>query len=102
MEGKTLYQTLVDAGVEISNHESDLYFPVTKETTQILDQFPLQKGNATTFANQRPPNVGQRWYDVPFAYVPWWEHRMRQKGVTGCKTGSACNGRALGDEDCGR
>ncbi len=70
-----LYTDLVAAGIQTANHESDLYFPVTVESTAILARHPLQKGNATRFINQAPPNVGQRWYDVPFAYTPWWEIR---------------------------
>lgn len=75
----TLYAALLAAGVPIDNHESDLYFPVTEQSTAILAQYPHSKANATTFANQRPPNVGQRWYDVPFAFLPWWEARQPKK-----------------------
>lgn len=64
-----LYDELVEKGIKISNHYSDLYFPVTKETTEILARYPLQQGNATTFKNQVE---GGLWYDVPFAYLPYW------------------------------
>jgi hypothetical protein len=33
----SLHARLVRAGVEVSNGQSDLYFPVTPETTAILD-----------------------------------------------------------------
>lgn len=69
----TLYQELIAAGVEVSNHESDLYCPVTEQTTALLKKH--DKTMATKFRNQRPPNVGQWWYDVPFAFDPWWEAR---------------------------
>jgi 2'-5' RNA ligase superfamily len=72
----SLYAELKAAGIEISNHESDLYFPDTPESRAILDRFPMEKRSATRFTNQAPPNVGQRWIDVPFAYVPWWEQRQ--------------------------
>jgi len=71
----TLYEDLKSAGVEIANHESDLYFPDTEQTRSILDKHPLQKGNATRFRNQIN---GQRWIDVPFAFLPWWESRQRK------------------------
>jgi hypothetical protein len=73
---KSLYQTLVDAGIETDNHESDLYFPATPESLAILARFPLENGNATHFTNQAPPHVGEQWVDVPFAFVPWWKKRQ--------------------------
>jgi hypothetical protein len=69
----TLYEELTAAGIKTSNHESDLYFPITKESTLILAKYPTEKSNATTFTNQVE---GGRWYDVPFAYLPWWEKRQ--------------------------
>lgn len=66
---KSLYQTLVDAKIELNNHESDLYFPVTPQTTTILNQFPLMKENATKFVD----NIsGKLSYDVRFCYEPFW------------------------------
>jgi hypothetical protein len=76
---KTLYQRLVESGIQVSSHESDLYFPATPESKAILEEFPLQKGNATSFTNQAHPNIGERWYDVPFAYDPFWEARSVRK-----------------------
>jgi hypothetical protein len=81
---KTLYQTLKEAGIETDSHESDLYFPVTDASREILSRFPLQKSNATTFSNEAPPHVGERWYDVPFAYDPFWTHK--QSLAAGCTT----------------
>ena len=73
----TLYQEIVAAGIPIGCHESDLYFPVTEQSREILARYPLQKGNATTFINQVE---GGRWYDIPFAYDPWWESRSIRRG----------------------
>jgi hypothetical protein len=65
----TLYQALIAAGVECSNWQSDLYFPVTEKTTEILSRFPLQQSNSSTFKS----NInGELSYDVPFAYEPHW------------------------------
>jgi hypothetical protein len=72
----TLYESLKAAGIETDCHESDLYFPVTDESREILARYPLQKSNATTFTNQAPPHVGERWYDVPFSYDPFWTARQ--------------------------
>lgn len=71
----TLYQALTAAGIETGSHESDLHFPVTPESTQLLANYPLLQKNATTF---RDKTNGQSCYDVPFAYDPWWEQRSRR------------------------
>lgn len=68
----SLYTELVAAGIEVSNWQSDLYFPVTKEAREILARHPVQKANATTFKSQ---TTGRPYYDVPFAYDPFWEAR---------------------------
>jgi hypothetical protein len=73
---KTLYEELVKQGITVHSHYSDLYFPVTEQTTAILKQFPDKKGITTTFTNQVE---GGRWYDTPFAYLPYWEEAF-QKG----------------------
>jgi hypothetical protein len=70
----TLYEELTAAGVRISNHESDLYFEASAEAIAILQKYPLQKSNATRFINQVE---GGSWFDVPFAYDPWWEARIK-------------------------
>lgn len=72
---KTLYQEILESGVEIGNNYSDLYFPVTEQTTLILNKFPLEWGNHKTFINQ---NDKKRWYDVPFAYMPYWEEKQKR------------------------
>lgn len=69
----TLWDVIKASGIEYDSHETDLYFPVTEQTTAILAAFPVQQSIAQKFSNQRPPNVGQLWYDVPFAYLPAWE-----------------------------
>jgi len=74
----TLYEEITTAGIPVGCHESDLYFPVTAQSREILSRHPLQKNNATTFRNEAPPNVGEIWYDVPFAYDPFWEVRRKR------------------------
>lgn len=68
----SLYTDLIEAGIEVSNWQSDLYFPITAETREILSRHPLQKSNAKTFKNRVS---GAHCYDVPFAYDPFWERR---------------------------
>lgn len=74
---KSLYDAIKDAGIPFSNHESDLYFKKTDKSTAILRTYALARAVATTFVNQAPPNVGEIWYDVPFAYMPFWEKVSR-------------------------
>lgn len=69
VENPSLYQMLVSAGIEVSSHASDLYFPVTEESRRILERYEF-KQNVTTFRN----NIdGKLWYDAPFAFDPFWE-----------------------------
>lgn len=73
MNEKTLFQALQEAGIKIEHHESDLYFPVSEKSTEILNQFPLQEKNKTFFFNVN--DDCKKWYDIPFAYDPYWESK---------------------------
>ena len=65
----SLYAECVARGIHFSNHESDLYIPVTPETRELCKHFGHQP---QVFTNQVE---GGSWYDVPFAFVPWWDKR---------------------------
>jgi len=66
-----LYKELVEAGVEIDNHESDLYFPKTDASVEVIRRCPLEiKQNITTFRDKETNAI---WACAPFAYDPWWE-----------------------------
>ncbi len=68
----TLYQELNSAGIETGNWQSDLYFPVTKESKEILSKFPNNKAIAKIFKS----NIdGKYMYEVHFAFDPFWESR---------------------------
>lgn len=65
-----IYNQMVNAGVPIAHWQSDLYVPVNPTTTSILSLIPETKKIATTFRH----NInGRLWYDIPFAYLPFWE-----------------------------
>ncbi len=68
----TLYQELVANGIRVDNHYSDLYVPATPEVQVILALHPQNRKQATTFVCQV---TGDVWYDVPFAYDPFWTAR---------------------------
>lgn len=63
----TIYETLIAAGIECSNWQSDLYFPVTPETRKILKQYPQQ--SRSTFKSNAS---GRLMYECPFAFDPFW------------------------------
>lgn len=66
----SIYKEIVARSIPHANHASDLYIPVTEETRALLKQFDIT--TATTFINQVE---GGLWFDVPFAYLPWWKER---------------------------
>lgn len=67
-----IYQEMVKAGVEITNHESDLYAKVTPESEAIVKAYEF-KSNVRRFIN----NIdGLSWFDIPFAFSPYWIKRQ--------------------------
>lgn len=74
----SLYQEFKAAGIEIRNHESDMYVPITRESTEILENYPLQKATATKFKS----NIdGKLTYDIPFSFDPFWEKKMKRQSI---------------------
>jgi hypothetical protein len=69
-----IYDELKEAGAEMENHESDLYVKVTTQTTKILVRYAYW-ANVRSFKDA----AGQAWYDIPFAYKPFWETKKRMK-----------------------
>ena len=69
----SLYTELVAAGIETSNRYSDLYFPVSEESTKILTAYSKEKSIAQRFKS----NIdGVMTYEVPFAFDPYWEGKL--------------------------
>lgn len=70
-EKATMYEHCKALGVPIENHESDLYVPVTEETTRLVASFPFRE-QVRTFRH----NVHETlWYEIPFSYDPYWAHK---------------------------
>lgn len=65
----SIYDQLKETGCEINNHESDLYVPVNDSTKALVEQYE-HKSNVSSFISQID---GKLWYDVPFAFDPWWD-----------------------------
>jgi hypothetical protein len=87
----SLYAECVKRGIPMSNHESDLYIPVTAETRELIKHFDASpcheksddsrllclpgERQYSTFINQVE---GGLWFDVAFAFLPWWEQRAKR------------------------
>ena len=66
----SLYTDLIEAGVDVSNWQSDMYAPVSDAVRSILAKYTTQ--TRSIFMS----NVdGKPWYEFPFAYDPFWEAR---------------------------
>lgn len=75
-----MYSAMVKAGVKIEHHESDMYVPVNDTTTEILKGYRFKKNVKVFYSGAKP------WYDIPFAYVPFWEkQKQKAEKVTGIK-----------------
>lgn len=69
----SIYEEMKAAGVEIGHHESDLYVPVNDITRKIVREYKY-RANVTIFTCQIDKKP---WYDIPFAYLPFWERGKR-------------------------
>jgi hypothetical protein len=68
------YGKVVELGIEHDHHESDLYVPVNAQTKTMMNDYEYAM-LVTTFKNQV---TGNFWYDIPYAYTPWWEERVEK------------------------
>jgi hypothetical protein len=63
-----IYHALQAAGVNVTeHHESDLYVPYTPETIAIV------RASGHSFELFISQIDRQRWIDLPFAYLPFWD-----------------------------
>jgi hypothetical protein len=70
----SIYTELKTAGVSVSSHESDLYAKVTPESEALIARYQF-KINVKRFRSQID---GTPWFDIPFAYDPYWEKHYPQ------------------------
>jgi len=70
-----IYQEMVNAGVDIDHHGSDMYVPVTEVTTEIIGRYPYKQSVKQFISN---PDTGTQWYDVPLAYTPHFSKAAMQ------------------------
>lgn len=60
----TLFEKVVNMGIEWDHHCSDLYLPVNDKTRELIDDYEF-KCNVTSFKSAID---GTQWYDIPFSY----------------------------------
>ena len=70
----TIYQDMKNAKIKYRSHESDLYVLKTPRSTEIVDSYYF-KQNVRTFTNS---NDGQIWYNIPFAFDPFWDRKKKK------------------------
>jgi hypothetical protein len=61
----SLYQDLKSSGIETDSHESDLYAVASEKSLQIIQEHGFV---CSCFQSE-----GKNWYEIPFAYDPFWE-----------------------------
>ena len=70
----SLYADLKASNIPIDHHESDLYFLSNSVSTEILNKYPIEKGNSKLFRNEIDRKT---WVEVPFAFLPFWEKKIK-------------------------
>lgn len=66
-----IYDKVITLGIEYDHHESDLYIPVNDQTKRLMKDFEYRILSKVFKSNID----GSPWYEIPFAYTPWWEER---------------------------
>lgn len=65
-----LYAALVEMGATMENHEGDLYVKIDTNVIKLIARYKF-KTQVKIFQSDIPN--GGTWYDIPFAYVPYWK-----------------------------
>lgn len=76
----TLYQEVKQAGIKHDSYRSDLYILASVEAKRLLKKHEVKPWPSTFVCN-----VDKRiYYDVPFAFDPYWESRTTKKRPYEC------------------
>lgn len=71
---ESIYDKMIENGIECSNHYSDLYVPVNPVTIEMLKQYEF-KEDVRVFTS----NIdGKAMFNIPFAYKPYWIEKEHQ------------------------
>lgn len=71
MTVETAYQQAIDAGLEVASYNSDLYI---RHGSERAAEIVADCRNVTVFTADDGSGV---WYEVPFAFTPFWERSTR-------------------------
>lgn len=72
-----IYTEAKRAHLEIDSHYSDLYLRSGPEADALVRLRRLQSGMAPE--RKFTSNIdGKSWWDIPFAFSPYWEKRQRK------------------------
>jgi hypothetical protein len=69
----------------MDSHESDLYFQDTVTSRAILKRFPDCLSRSRNFEMLSDHSL---WFNVPDAFLPWWERRARARKAA---SGGVCD-----------
>jgi hypothetical protein len=69
----SLYTDCVAAGLKIDSHESDLYIKDGYEARKLV----VDNGKVTLMKEFVSEIDGKPWIEVPFAYDPYWEKKVK-------------------------
>lgn len=58
---------------DIDHHESDLYLRVDQISKKIVKECP--SACVSTFKSAHEEDKGVLWYDIAFAYTPFWQEK---------------------------
>lgn len=77
----TFYDELKAAGCFLASRESDLYVKADATSRPLVKLAAAEKriSKPTLFQSQDPADKGSLFYEIPFAYSPFW----RAKGLQG-------------------
>ena len=68
-----IYQKLKEANIKLDHHESDLYALKCPESKAIIEKYAFKR-NVSVFKSKID---GKMWYEIPFAFTPYWERRIK-------------------------
>ena len=72
----SVYETLKFAGCRMAHHESDLYVKADPASRRVLREMLDDRRLVNRPELFSADDGSGFWYELPFAYDPWWEKKM--------------------------
>jgi hypothetical protein len=72
IDQSTLFEQVKLLNVEYYHYQSDLYLPCTEKSKKLVEQYEFAN-NVTKFISHTDNRL---YYDIPFAYDPFWENKV--------------------------